>query len=124
MGIASHSMVSQEVAAGLIALQLRFSRSGYTAIMPGMKLPRPKFGIKTLLVLIGFALVLLSAATCIATEPTTQQSDNPHSRRNAILNRINLPAGKLPERERRKRAKQDRGKTKETRDKVLFRNRA
>ena len=74
--------------------------------------------------LVGFALVwTCAAAQSAATEPDTRKPDSPHSRAEAILNRISLPEGNLLDPKRRmgsKRAKFKRGKIEETYDKVLF----
>jgi hypothetical protein len=72
--------------------------------------------------LIGFALALAAAPAAIAAEPDGRRSDNPHSRRNAILDRVSLKPGILSEREQRMRAwraESTRGKIEETDDKVL-----
>jgi hypothetical protein len=74
--------------------------------------------------LISLALIwTFTAAQSEATELDVMQPDSPHSRRNAILNRVSLPAGRLPDHDRRMRSKgaePGRGRIEETYDKVLL----
>ncbi|HET6879729.1 MAG TPA: hypothetical protein VFI31_06230 [Pirellulales bacterium] len=74
--------------------------------------------------LIGFAIVwTCTAVRCAAVEREGQQANSPHSRRNAILSRVSLPAGSAIDREGRRRfnrAKRKGAKIEETYDKVLL----